>query len=99
VNKIGTRSLALACRESGISCNIVAAENKILPFNCVDPLRSSSKIKEVQFEKQVFEVTPFSLFNTWFSNKGFYTSDKIIDSIKNLRIAEILNRKKNNYKN
>ncbi len=55
VNKVGTRPLALAARDAGIGCYVIAPSAKLVPFDLGAPS---------------FETTPLSLFDAVITERG-----------------------------
>lgn len=92
VNKVGTHSLASACREYGIPCHILAGESKVLPFEAGDMMRTIEKKDGIATLTQVFERVPLTMFDRWINEDGVRDAMEVMARSHDLILAKAWGR-------
>ena len=99
VNKLGTTSLALACRHTGIPCYVVADRYKWFPASVGVPAFShlkptveiwSNPPTEVTIWNTYFECTPTTLFSGIIGENGLQEPHDLLRELLAMPIAQIL---------
>jgi translation initiation factor 2B subunit (eIF-2B alpha/beta/delta family) len=101
VNKLGTTSLALACRHAGIPCYVVADRHKWFPAAAATPAFSQLKPEaEVWFNppsgvtiwNAYFECTPMTLFSGIVGEDGLRRPEDSLRQLMTMPVAQVLRR-------
>jgi translation initiation factor 2B subunit (eIF-2B alpha/beta/delta family) len=99
VNKLGTTSLALACRHTGIPCYVVADRHKWFPAGMDAPafgdLKPAVEIwpnppTGVTLRNTYFECTPMTLFSGIIGDNGLQEPEDLLRELLAMPIAQIL---------
>jgi translation initiation factor 2B subunit (eIF-2B alpha/beta/delta family) len=99
VNKLGTTSLALACRHAGLPCYVVADHHKCFPAGAAAPPFSQLKPEAevwpnpppgVTIWNAYFECTPMTLFSGIVGEDGLRGPADVLRQLHVLPIAQIL---------
>jgi translation initiation factor 2B subunit (eIF-2B alpha/beta/delta family) len=99
VNKLGTTSLALACRHTGTPCYVVADRHKCFPAGAAAPTFSylkpapevwSNPPAEVAIWNAYFECTPMALFSGIIGEDGVRAPEDLRRTLLTLPIAQAL---------
>jgi translation initiation factor 2B subunit (eIF-2B alpha/beta/delta family) len=99
INKLGTTSLALACRHTGIPCYVVANRHKWFPASAVVPAFSQFKPavevwanppSGVTIWNAYFECTPMSLFSGIIAETGLQGPQDLLRELLEMPIAQVL---------
>jgi methylthioribose-1-phosphate isomerase len=102
VNKLGTTSLALACRHVGIPCYVVADRQKWIPAAAATPEFSQLKPEVevwrdppagVTIRNAYFECTPMELFSGIIGEDGLLGPEDLLPRLIDMPIAEALRRR------
>ena len=99
INKLGTTSLALACRHTGTPCYVVADRHKWFPAGAVAP--TSSQLKPaveiwsdppagVTIWNAYFECTPMMLFSGIVGEDGLRGPEELLRQLMAMPIAQVL---------
>lgn len=92
VNKVGTYSLASACREYGIPCHIFAGESKVLPFEAGDMMRTLENKDRMATLTQVLERVPLTMFDHWINENGARDAREVMVRSDDLILAKAWGR-------
>jgi translation initiation factor 2B subunit (eIF-2B alpha/beta/delta family) len=99
INKLGTTSLALACRHAGIPCYVVAGHHKWFPAGAAAPafrqLKPEAEIwpnppTGVTIWNAYFECTPMTLFSGIVGEDGLRGPTELLQQLSALPIAQVL---------
>jgi translation initiation factor 2B subunit (eIF-2B alpha/beta/delta family) len=99
VNKLGTTSLALACRHTGIPCYVVADRYKWLPAAAPTPAFSQRKAEAevwsnppsgVTIWNAYFECTPMQLFSGIVGEDGLRRPEDVLQQLMTMPMAQVL---------
>jgi translation initiation factor 2B subunit (eIF-2B alpha/beta/delta family) len=99
VNKLGTTSLALACRHAGIPCYVVADHRKWFPAGAAAPaFRQLKPAAEVWSDPPAgvtvwnayFECTPMTLFSGIVGEDGLRGPAELLRQLRGLPVAQVL---------
>jgi translation initiation factor 2B subunit (eIF-2B alpha/beta/delta family) len=99
VNKLGTTSLALACRHTGIPCYVVADRHKWFPAGAAPPAFSHFKPAVevwpnpptgVTIWNTYFESTPMTLFSGIIGENGLQGPEDLQRELLAMPIAQVL---------
>ena len=102
VNKLGTTSLALACRHIGIPCYVVADRHKWGPARMLAPAPSqprpaaeiwSDPPTRVTIWNAYFECTPMTLFSGIVGEDGLRRPEELLRQLMAMPIAQHLHRR------
>jgi translation initiation factor 2B subunit (eIF-2B alpha/beta/delta family) len=101
INKLGTTSLALACRHTGTPCYVVADRHKWFPAGAVAPkfgqLKPAVEIWSdppagVTIWNAYFECTPMTLFSGIVGEDGLRGPEELLRQLMAMPIAQVLRR-------
>ena len=99
VNKLGTTSLALACRHAGMPCYVVADHHKWFPAGAAAPAFSQPKPEAevwstpptgVTIWNAYFECTPMTLFSGTVGEDGLRGPADLLRQLRALPVAQVL---------
>jgi translation initiation factor 2B subunit (eIF-2B alpha/beta/delta family) len=99
INKLGTTSLALACRHAGIPCYVVADDQKWFPAGAAAPAFSQLKPEAevwsnpptgVTIWNAYFECTPMTLFSGIVGEGGLRGPAELLRQLSAQPIAQVL---------
>jgi translation initiation factor eIF-2B subunit delta len=99
VNKLGTTSLALACRHAGIPCYVVADGHKWFPAAASTPAFSQLKAEAdvwsnppngVTIWNAYFECTPMMLFSGIIGEDGLRRPEDVLQQLLTMPLADVL---------
>lgn len=98
INKIGTLGIATASNSYKTALYSLCGSEKVLPLNYKFDVISKKNPKEVQTEKiknvtpinYYFDVTPYSYFTGFVTEKGIMSDYELEKYMKNIRIHKIL---------
>jgi translation initiation factor eIF-2B subunit delta len=88
INKVGTYSLAMACRERGIGCHVLATRSKCTPLLSEDMMVTRRSSNGVRRRKQVFELVPLSLFDACINEEGEFAMTELAARIRAITMAK-----------
>jgi translation initiation factor 2B subunit (eIF-2B alpha/beta/delta family) len=77
VNKVGTRSLAMAAKEQGIPMVALCSTSKLIPVLDMDPMSSTRTIDGLRYRERVFEITPLRLFHSIITEEGAISGEEM----------------------
>jgi len=77
VNKVGTRSLALAALEKGKTVIVVCSTSKLIPVLEIDPVSSIREIDGLVYHEDLFEISPLSLFGSIITEEGALSGNEM----------------------
>jgi translation initiation factor 2B subunit (eIF-2B alpha/beta/delta family) len=87
VNKVGTYSLAMACRESGIGCHVLATSSKCTPITPTDMMITMHSVNGIEEMEKIFELVPSKSFDSCINEDGSSTMAQLIARIQEMRLA------------
>ena len=99
INKLGTTSLALACRHAGTPCYVVADRHKWFPAGAAAPVFSQLKPEVevwsnpptgVTIQNAYFECTPMTLFSGIIGEDGLRGPEDLLRELLAMPVAQIL---------
>ncbi|MDQ3831791.1 MAG: hypothetical protein M3361_21345, partial [Candidatus Tectomicrobia bacterium] len=99
VNKLGTTSLALACRHAGIPCYVVADRHKWFPAAAATPVFGQSQPAAevwsapppgVTIWNAYFECTPMTLFSGIVGEDGPQGPEDRLQQLIEMPVAQVL---------
>jgi ribose 1,5-bisphosphate isomerase len=77
VNKVGTRSLALAALERGKPVIAVCSTSKLIPVLDIDPMSSAREVDGLVCHEELFEISPLSLFTSVITEEGMMSGQEM----------------------
>jgi translation initiation factor 2B subunit (eIF-2B alpha/beta/delta family) len=77
VNKVGTRSLALAALERGKPVIAVCSTSKLIPVLDIDPVSSTREVDGLVYHEDLFEISPLSLFASIITEEGILSGQEM----------------------
>ena len=91
VNKVGTYSMAMACREAGIGCHVLATWSKCMPFSTNERMYGERMEDGFRWREQIFEKVPMAKLDWCINEEGLLPSSQLIDKIHAIRLAKAWN--------
>jgi translation initiation factor 2B subunit (eIF-2B alpha/beta/delta family) len=92
VNKVGTRSMALAARESGKPFVVVCSTSKLIPVLEMDTMEGESVIDGMRVREAVFELTPLELVTAVITDEGVLSGEemrkRLLKDRGNMKVTE-----------
>jgi translation initiation factor 2B subunit (eIF-2B alpha/beta/delta family) len=87
VNKVGTYSMATACREALISCYVIATWSKCVPFSTNERMYGERIEDGIRWREQIFEKVPMTKVDLCITEEGLMSPSQLIDRIQAIRLA------------
>jgi translation initiation factor eIF-2B subunit delta len=88
VNKVGTYSMAMACREASIGCHVLATWSKCVPFSTNERMYGERMEDGFRWREQIFEKVPMAKLDWCINEEGLLPSSQLIDKIQAIRLAK-----------
>jgi translation initiation factor 2B subunit (eIF-2B alpha/beta/delta family) len=88
VNKVGTYSLATACREASIGCHVLATWSKCVPFSTDERMYNERKEEGFRWREQIFEKVPLAKVDWCINEEGLLPPSQLIGKIQAIRLAK-----------
>jgi len=88
VNKVGTYSMAMAAREMGKKCIVLASSSKCVPSRSEEVMGAGSLRDGLPFYAQVFEPVPLGCFDLAITDLGVLKPSQLAESISGPELAD-----------
>lgn len=88
VNKVGTHSMATACREANINSYVLATWSKCAPFSNNAKMYSERLEEGLRWREQIFEKVPMTKVDWCITEEGLLPTSQLIDKIQAIRLAK-----------